>query len=189
MRRSQTAYVILGMLSIEPNHSGYDIHKAIQGSVGYFWGESFGQIYPTLKRLASEGLIAPSRAASSARPNRQEYCLTPAGHAQLQEWLAVPYRDDPPRNEFLLKLFFGRAAPPSVLIAQIRHFQERHQRLLATLLEIETLGRAGQSENPHFPFWMLTLTFGIAQARAALEWSESALAMLSAAEPQAANAV
>ena len=57
---NSTSYVILGGLSVEPNLSGYDMRKGIQNSIGYFWGESYGQIYPALKRLASEGLIAPS---------------------------------------------------------------------------------------------------------------------------------
>jgi PadR family transcriptional regulator AphA len=182
MARNQTAYVILGLLSIESNQSGYDIRKTVQGSVSYFWGESFGQIYPTLKRLAAEGLIVPRKATSEARPRRREYSLTAAGHACLEEWLAVPYRDDPPRNEFLLKLFFGREAAPSVSIRHIREFQDKLRRLLATLLEIETLGRARHSDNPHFPFWMLTHTFGVTQIRSALEWSESALAVLSSAD-------
>ena len=184
MKRNQTAYVILGLLSIESNQSGYDIHKTVQGSVGYFWGESYGQIYPTLKRLAAEGLIEPSESTSSARPQRRQYCLTDAGRARLQEWLAVPYHDDPPRNEFLLKLFFGREAAPSVSIGHIREFQDKLRRLLATFLEIETLGRARHGDNPNFPFWMLTHTFGVSQIRSALEWSESALTMLSSMEAQ-----
>jgi DNA-binding PadR family transcriptional regulator len=184
MKRSQTAYVILGLLSIEPNQSGYDIHKTVEGSVGYFWGESYGQIYPTLKRLAAEGLIEPGKSTSSARPQRRQYCLTDAGRARLQEWLAVPYRDDPPRNELLLKLFFGREATPSVSIGHIREFQDRLKRLLATLLEIETLSRARHGDNPNFPFWMLTHTFGVSQIRSALEWSESALTTLSSMESQ-----
>jgi DNA-binding PadR family transcriptional regulator len=185
MKRSQTAYVILGLLSIEPKQSGYDIHKTIQGSVGYFWGESYGQIYPTLKKLAAEGLIVFSKSTSAARPERRQYSLTRAGRARLKEWLAVPYRDDPPRNEFLLKLFFGREAAPSVSIGHIREFQNKLRRLLATFLEIETLGRARHADNPHFPFWMLTHSFGVSQIRAALEWSESALEMLTSAEAAA----
>ncbi len=50
MERNRTAYVILGMLSIEPNKSGYDLHKAIEQTFGSFWGESYGQIYPALKQ-------------------------------------------------------------------------------------------------------------------------------------------
>jgi hypothetical protein len=54
--------------------------------------------------------------------------------------------------------------------------------LLDTLLELEGLARVHSSHYPGFPFWMLTLTFGVAQLRSALEWSESALALLSSTE-------
>src|ERR1035437_10034540 len=182
MKRNQTAYVILGLLAIESNQSGYDIHKTVQGSVGYFWGESYGQISPTLKRLAAEGLIEPGKSTSSARPQRRQYCLTAAGRARLQEWLAVPYRDDPPRDEFLLKLFFGREAAPFVSIEHVRTFQEKNRRTLASILELETMARARNSHMPGFPFWMLTLSYGVAQLRSALEWSETALTVLSALE-------
>jgi len=182
MKQSQTGYVILGILAIHPNQSGYEIRKTVEQTVGFFWGESYGQIYPTLKRLAGEGLIVPSESNSSARPRRREYSITPAGYECLQDWLAMPYRDDPPRDEFLLKLFFGAEAAPSISIAHLHHFQEKNRRLLATLLELEALGHAHSSHYPGFPFWMLTLQFGLAQIRSALEWSESALAMLAAQE-------
>ncbi len=187
MQRNQTAYVILGLLAIESNQSGYDVRKTIQGSVGYFWGESYGQIYPTLKRLAAEGLIVCRKSPAAARRQRQQYSITAAGHARLKDWLAIPYRDDPPRNEFLLKLFFGREAALGVSIRHIREFQDKLRRLLTTLQQMETIGRAKHSNNPHFPYWMLTHTFGVAQIRSALEWSESALAMLSAVEPATAS--
>ena len=189
MQRNQTAYVILGLLSIESNQTGYDIRKTIQGSVSYFWGESYGQIYPTLKRLAAEGLIVSRKSTSAARPQRQEYSITAAGHARLQDWLAVPYRDVyPPRNEFLLKLFFGREAAPSVSIRHIRDFQDKLRRLLLPpCSRWKPSDTRRHSSNPNFPFWMLTHTFGVAQIRSTLEWSESALAMLSAAEAAAAS--
>jgi DNA-binding PadR family transcriptional regulator len=182
MKLNQTAYVILGILAIHDDQSGYEIRKTIQQSVGFFWGESYGQIYPTLKRLAGDGLIVPSKSDSQARTKRQEYSITEAGRSALREWLAVPYRDDPPRDEFLLKLFFGVDAAPGVSIAHIRKFQEKNRNMLAILLQLESLGRMRSSHLPGFPFWILTLNFGIAQLRSALEWSESALAMLNAAE-------
>jgi DNA-binding PadR family transcriptional regulator/ubiquinone/menaquinone biosynthesis C-methylase UbiE len=185
MQLNQTAYVLLGILAIHDNQSGYEIRKTIQQSVGFFWGESYGQIYPTLKRLATDGLIVPSKSASKTRSRRQEYSITPAGRIALQQWLAIPYRDDPPRDEFLLKLFFGVEAAPGVSIAHIRKFQEKNRNMLAALLQLESLGRAHSSHLPGFPFWILTLEFGLAQLRSALEWSDSALAMLTA--PDAAQ--
>ena len=187
MQRSQTAFVILGILAIHDDQSGYEIRKTIQQSVGFFWGESFGQIYPSLKRLAADDLIAPSKSASQARSRRQEYSITPAGRSVLQEWLAVPYRDDPPRDEFLLKLFFGVEAAPEVSVAHIRKFQEKNRNMLATLLQLEPLARAHSSHQRGFPFWMLTLTLGIAMTRAALEWGESALQQLSSVQTTAEN--
>jgi PadR family transcriptional regulator, regulatory protein AphA len=185
MARNQTSYLILGALSIEPNLSGYDIRKGIESSVSYFWRESYGQIYPTLKRLAAEGLIVASKPDKAARKGRQLYSLTEAGRACLREWLAVPFKNDPPRNEFLLKLFFGREAAPSVAIAHVRELQERNRRMLATLLGFETMATTQASQNPHQPFWMLTISLGIALTRAALEWGESALATLSGMEAAA----
>ena len=76
MARNQTSYLILGALSIESNLSGYDIRKGVESSVGYFWRESYGQIYPTLKRLAAEGLIVASKSDSASRKGRQVYSLT-----------------------------------------------------------------------------------------------------------------
>jgi len=70
MERSQTAYVILGILAIHDNQSGYEIRKTIQQSVGFFWGESYGQIYPTLKRLPDESACnigSPSLTAMTHR--------------------------------------------------------------------------------------------------------------------------
>jgi PadR family transcriptional regulator AphA len=181
MSFNQTAYLILGMLSIESNKSGYDIRKAVESSVSYFWRESYGQIYPTLKRLAAEGLIIARQSNSKGRPERQEYSLSAKGRACLQDWLAAPYRDDPPRNEFLLKLFFGRSAPPNACVKQVRDFQDKNKSLLSALLGIERWAQANGTGNPHLTYWLLTLTFGIAQVRASIEWSDSALATLESA--------
>jgi DNA-binding PadR family transcriptional regulator len=185
MDYSRTAYVILGILAFEGHQSGYDIRKTVECSVGYFWGESYGQIYPTLKRLAKDGLIVPSPASAGARTKRQRYCITPAGRQSLQQWLAVPYRDDPPRDEFLLKLFFAQEAAPGVAIEHVKTFQAKNRQWLATMLDLEKLARVNNSTQPGFPFWMLTLSFGVAQIRSALAWSDSALAMLTSAEPTA----
>jgi DNA-binding PadR family transcriptional regulator len=185
MKNNRTAYVILGGLSIQPNLSGYELHKAIEENFGSFWGESYGQIYPTLKRLAAQGLIEPSKSESAPKKRRQTYALTAAGRACLREWLALPFQNDPPRNEFLLKLFFGGEAAPGVAISHVRELQERNRRMLATLEGIENEARGIESQNPNKPYWMLTLGLGMALTRAALDWGESALAELTSMKADA----
>jgi PadR family transcriptional regulator, regulatory protein AphA len=187
MKNSRTAYVILGMLSIAPTGSGYELHKAIEENFGSFWGESYGQIYPTLKRLAAEGLIEPCKSATAPKKRRQEYSLTDAGRSSLRQWLALPFQNDPPRNEFMLKLFFGREAEPGVSLAHVRELNERNRRMIAMLEGIEKMAQADNSQNPHKPYWMLTLSLGIAMTRAALDWGESALAQLATIEAAASK--
>lgn len=183
MGRNPTSYVILGLLSMQPDLSGYDIRKAVQGSIGYFWGESYGQIYPALKRLVDEGMIAPSGNGSKGRKQRQQYVLTEEGRACLQAWLALPFRNEPGRNEFLLKLFFAGEAGPEVAIAHLRDLQERNRRMLETLERIEASVPVQQPLSGQVPYRMLTLSLGKALTCAALQWGESALAELSCAEP------
>jgi PadR family transcriptional regulator AphA len=181
MNYSRTAYVVLGILAIESGQSGYEIRKTIEGTVGFFWGESYGQLYPTLKRLTADGLITARKPKSGTR---QEYSIEPAGREALAQWLALPYRDDPPRDEFLLKLFFGHEAAPSVALGHLRDFQQKHREGIAMLAQIEADSRARSSHLPGFPFWILTLTYGLARMRAELEWSETAVtAIASLAAP------
>ncbi len=169
----RTAYVLLGLLAIEPNRSGYDLRKAIESSVGYFWGESYGQIYPTLKILVAEGLIATS--GVRAKQRRQEFSITEDGRNRLREWLALPFQNDPPRNEFLLKLFFAGEASPAVAVGHIRDLNQRNRAALEQMLAIEQMAPRANAGHPDLPYWMLTLGLGIAMTRAALEWGEQAL--------------
>jgi len=185
MNNSRTAYVLLGGLSIQPNLSGYELHKAIEENFGSFWGESYGQIYPTLKQLAVEGLIEAHEPSTATKKRRQLYTLTDAGRACLREWLAKPFQNDPPRNEFMLKLFFGHEAAPGVALAHVRELQQRNRQMVATLEGIEKMARAYQSKDPNLPYWMLTLGLGLAMTRAAIEWGESALKELAALEASA----
>jgi DNA-binding PadR family transcriptional regulator len=187
MKNSRTPYVILGMLSIQPNLSGYELHKVIEDNFGSFWSESYGQIYPTLKRLAIEGLISPSKSTSTSKKRRQAYALTDAGRAFLREWLALPFQDDPPRNEFLLKLFFVGEATPGTALKHVRELLDRNRRVLASLQEIENIANTHPSQNSNKPYWMLTLGLGLTLTRATLAWGESALAQLASMEAAAAE--
>jgi DNA-binding PadR family transcriptional regulator len=179
METTRTAYVVLGILAIHDNQSGYEIRKTIEQSVGFFWGESYGQLYPTLKRLLGEGLITADAADASNRA-RRAYSITMAGRECLKLWLAVPFRDDPPRDEFLLKLFFGEQAAPGISVGHIRAFQQKSRRLLDSMLALESLARAHNAHQPGFPYWMLTLSYGLGQLKAALAWGESTLGTLEA---------
>jgi DNA-binding PadR family transcriptional regulator len=182
MNLSRSAYVILGILAIEDGRSGYDIRKTIEGSVGHFWGESYGQIYPTLKKLAGEKLIVESGEAGKQR--RRQYSIMQEGRDVLRDWLGKPFVDDPPRNEFLLKLFFGNEAAPDIAVGHIHDLQHRNRAALREMERIQTLAPKVNAGQPGLRYWMLTVELGIAMTRAVLEWSDEALVALETGAPE-----
>ena len=94
-RRANTSrYAILGVLSRRAM-SGYDVKKLIERSIAHFWSESYGQIYPSLNRLADEGLAERRRERQRGKPDRHVYSLTSKGRAELLRWLALPARLSP----------------------------------------------------------------------------------------------
>ena len=93
-----TAIPILGLLTWRPL-SGYDLKVTIERSLGNFWSESYGQIYPQLTQLAQDGLIEPEAEPPSSGRNKKVYRITDAGRRALADWLAVPPASRPKRDE------------------------------------------------------------------------------------------
>ena len=102
---SPTARVILGLLAWEAR-TGYEIKQATDRSTRFFWGASYGQIYPELRRLEAAGLVE-SREEPRGRVPRRVYSLTTAGRRALDAWLETADESYEVRDEGLLKLFFG----------------------------------------------------------------------------------
>lgn len=75
-----TLYV-LHSLHREPK-TGYDLLREIEGVTGGAWVPSKGTIYPMLRQLADEGIIAPQETGTRAKTI---YALTEDGEAALTE--------------------------------------------------------------------------------------------------------
>ncbi|MEA2448126.1 MAG: hypothetical protein QOG63_58, partial [Thermoleophilaceae bacterium] len=113
-----TARVILGMIRLG-RRTGYEIKQLVDVSTRFFWAASYGQIYPELKRLEEQGLIASSDASTNGR-QRRSFELTEAGEGALDEWLrsgAAPLFEM--RDEGLLKIFFSDGVPVADRIANV----------------------------------------------------------------------
>jgi PadR family transcriptional regulator AphA len=174
---STTPYAILGLLSIEPM-SGYDIRRNLEESLSYFWSESYGQIYPALRKLEAARLIIPVKQAAPDTRRRKLYTLTSAGRARLRTWLSEPPKPQPPRNELLLKLFFGRQAAPAACAGHLRRLRVQQERLAATLENVEQQLKAERRGHPDLQYWLIALSFGLERAQSLIDWSEYALQAL-----------
>ena len=181
-RISSSSQAILGLLSIEPM-SGYDLGQNIRASVGHIWSESYGQIYPNLKKLAAEGLVSSKVEVQKGKPDRRVYSITQKGRDRLIGWLATPPQPEIPRNEMLLKLFFGSLASPAVLIGYVEQMVAQRRALLEKFTGIEReIGEL--SDRPEAPFWRMTARFGQLEMEAHLHWAEETLAALRKLERQ-----
>jgi PadR family transcriptional regulator, regulatory protein AphA len=178
-RLNKTQFAILGLLAIRPR-SGYDIKQACDHALRHFWAESYGSIYPILRRLEAAGFAQRTVSAQVGKPDRHQYAITATGQAALRDWLAEPVELPSMRNEMLLKLFLGPRGEPAALLANLARVRADHE---AKLLEYRVLEREvrelyGQSE--FFEYWQLSLDYGRRMARSTIEWCERASETLQA---------
>jgi PadR family transcriptional regulator, regulatory protein AphA len=163
--------VVLGMLSPGPR-SGYDIKQAVDRSTRFFWAASYGQIYPELRRLETEGLIEGEDAPSGGR-SRRVYRLTKAGGEALREWLFGSTVTIELRDESLLRLFFADFLPREEALLLLEGRQRGHEHYLEILREIE---RLPGGKDPDFVD--LVLQWGIEFNEWGIQWCEKHLERL-----------
>lgn len=167
-RRSQTETAVLGALSVEPM-TGYAVRAAITTTLGHFWNESFGQIYPALDRLVLEGLVV--------RDDAKRFVITDAGLTRLRELLTEPFDAAPARNGLLLRLFFGRMLGREVCVELLEEARASSLRTLETMAQIRATVEA-ESDSPDQLYFLVTIAAGEATARAQVEWATESIALL-----------
>jgi DNA-binding PadR family transcriptional regulator len=163
-----TARVILGMLKLGV-HTGYEIKKAIDTSTRFFWGASFGQIYPELHRLREAGLVS-AKDEPRGRVKRTEYTLTVRGEEALRGWLTdTESFIFELRDEGLLRLFFGDVLTTEEVVANLRARREFFDWVLAQFQELEVAARTGfADESQLHP--LLALRYGIGLVEWSRDW-------------------
>lgn len=171
-RVNPTEFAILGLLAEEPR-SGYDIKKEVEERLGHFWSESYGHIYPMLRRLHDRDLVVKEVKRQEGRPDRYVYSLTEDGRRALEDWFAEPPAPARPRNELLLRLFMGRHGKPAYLLRDVRAFRERADGALAQLRQVGAWIE-GEASHPDAVYWKLVVEYGIRAFETLGAWSREA---------------
>jgi PadR family transcriptional regulator, regulatory protein AphA len=157
-RLTETSYVVLGLIERLQPATPYDLKRAAEAGVDYFWALPHTQLYSECARLAEAGLLDEKREETGRR--RRIYRLTAAGRRALREWLDdTEVRRYELRDPGLLKLAFG-ADPKRLADAQIAE----HERMLAAFEEM--LERAGEAPER----MLLALKSGIGHEREYLRY-------------------
>lgn len=127
-------YALLALLTAQPM-TGYDLAKAFHPSVGHVWHAPDSQIYPQLKRMEAEGLIAGTTVAWGPRGTKTQYDITDTGLAAFRQWMTEPLDYAREREPAHLRAAYFEWTRPDVVRRQleqhIAHFTEQREQWVA----------------------------------------------------------
>lgn len=172
------AHGILGFLNYG-EMSGYDLAKAFDSSVKFFWHAQNSQIYKTLATLEKDGFVTHRTITQLDRPNKKLYSITLKGKEELNAWLkATDFGFEANKNPFLMKLFFSSGLDVEEVITRLNNFKSEFE----TFLTVLGGGVAGsiteysQNISDCSPmYWQMTADFGAMYAKMCIDWAESCI--------------
>jgi DNA-binding PadR family transcriptional regulator len=131
-------HAVLALLADRPSY-GYELKSAFEAAIGPQWGQlNIGHLYQILDRLGRDGLVVTERQPQPVKPDRRMHAITPAGRAELAQWLAAPSpRSGGFRDDFFLKVTAaarsGSAEVVRTVLANQRGYLLRELRNLGAL--------------------------------------------------------
>ncbi len=164
-------HIILGLL-LYKKLSIYEIKKAMDQYVCFFYSSSYGSIIPTLKKMENNGRVISNQTVTNGR-NRKEYALTKLGHKKFIEWLGEEISIGKTENEALLRLFFLSEIPVNKRINTLNKYIEKLQQTVNELKAIENETKKMNIPDPlqeAFNYRVATIDFGIKYYEFEIHW-------------------
>ena len=119
IRLSPTSYLVLGLIGLRGASTPYDLKRAVERSVNYFWPFPHSQLYGEPERLTAAGLLL-CKSEDGGR-HRKLYTLTKRGQGALQGWLRTPPGEIfEMRDMAVLQLFFSEFMSEEDLVTLAR---------------------------------------------------------------------
>lgn len=164
-------YGLLALLAEESRH-GYDLKTAFERRTGGEWAINIGQVYTTLQRLERDGLVQPA----GGDGERNDYRITKAGRAQLDQWYATPVvAEGPPRDELMIKVLLAVAAAD----VDVTDLLQRQRRASVEQLQAYTRRKARADPTNDLAF-LLMLDALIFRTEAEIRWLDASEARIHA---------
>jgi len=174
------AHGILGLLNYG-DMSGYDLAKAFNSSLRFFWHAQNSQIYLTLDKLEKQGLITHNLVIQTGRPNKKVYSITEAGKKEFFSWLAgntdTKYEI---KSTFLMRIFFAGNTSKEQSINMLKRFIEDCRSFLQEMdtvpAYIEEYTQIAPDNAPLY--WQFTADFGRRYVNMCIDWAENCIRKL-----------
>jgi DNA-binding PadR family transcriptional regulator len=163
--------IILGFLLFR-TLTTYDIKKALESSVNFFYSSSYGSIVPTLKKLEQNEMVSVEERVVNGR-NRKEYTITEQGHGKFVSWLSEKIGIGKTQDEGLLRLYFLTELPVRRRIELLEQYcvrlQAKVQELKATEEEFRNTDVPEKCREA-FNYRIITVDFGIRYYQFEYDW-------------------
>lgn len=174
---------ILGLLNYMPM-TGYELNKAFNDSLGFFWSAQQSQIYRELSALESSALLQSTIEVQTGKPNRRVYEVTEKGKEELAQWLSseTPPHFLPAKNNILIRLFFsasrGKGENIKMLGEIITRYRDRADHLRTAADNIGDYAKLIDSRHDDALYWELAEDFGRLFDEMCIQWAENSIEKL-----------
>jgi PadR family transcriptional regulator AphA len=139
------------------------------------------RIYPTLKRMAEEGLVVYEVEPQEGKPDRKVYSVTDKGEAEFLAWLREPVEQDTHTLQALFsRFFFYGILDRETLLGHLHDALTVRQEALRALRDTEIdppLGPCREivDEDRVMAIWDLMLDYGRAEAKMQCQWLQDVI--------------
>ena len=130
-------HALLALLSEGPKY-GLQLREEFEARTGEVWPLNVGQVYTTLQRLERDGMVETANEGSAPVEHdapgapQKAYRITPAGSAELDQWLRVPPDlSSPPRDELVMKVLVAITVPGT----DVHEIIQAHRTYLVQLMQ------------------------------------------------------
>jgi len=169
-------FALLGLLAESPKY-GYEIKRRFEGALGNVWSVSYGQLYPTLRKLSEAGWVTKKTEPGKKAAEKNIYSITDRGRHKLDEWLLKPLRSAyKVKDEFTLRFLFFSKLPPEQVLEYLKAQQKK------TVLQRDSFQRTLVSLRDEIDYFLQAIIRkGIIHLEAENQWMEEVMNDLRAA--------
>ncbi|MEJ5200880.1 MAG: PadR family transcriptional regulator [Anaerolineales bacterium] len=137
-------YILLGLIKLYGEVSGYELNRIIQNSNRYFIAVSLAYIYPILKRLYQRRWVTYTVTPIPNRPDKKSYRITQQGEKALQVWLEAPIEPDMYFRSFLLKMQFAALMSEETIRAHLEREIEQLEKKIQDVNQLHNCIESGK---------------------------------------------
>ena len=159
--------------------SGYDLAKEFNSSVGFYWKTTHQQIYRELAKLETDKMVESELIKQRDKPDKKMYTVTSEGRQHLIDWIALPSKPTPIKEDMLIKMYVGYLVPVNILIKEIEELKKIHEERLELFRDYEKKFFSDIKSLPEKgKYRYLNLRSGISFEIGRIEWCKEATEFL-----------